>query len=308
MARISAESARACRLAPGATPARTTGRSGPPGCRLPRPVMTRMSVIPFWTASSTTYWMAGLSTRASISLGWALAAGRNRVPRPAAGMTAFLTDVGHGRLFYHRLGPSRSSSESEYTWHSSGESASCRVRRQEDPGRMPTYEYACKTCGEHLEVVQSFKDDAADRVPGVRGTAAQGVRQHRHRLQGQRVLQDRQPQGVEPARRAPVRAKSGSGGSSSDGQERHSSGGVRRRRRRGRVVGVGVVRVRVGVVGVVGSSGSGSSGPVARPSGAAASVAAHPSGATPVQLAGHGRDRGHRRVRLLPLAGRAPPR
>ncbi|HUJ66468.1 MAG TPA: FmdB family zinc ribbon protein, partial [Acidimicrobiales bacterium] len=25
---------------------------------------------------------------------------------------------------------------------------------------MPTYEYACKSCGEHLEVVQSFKDDA----------------------------------------------------------------------------------------------------------------------------------------------------
>ncbi|MDA8039314.1 MAG: FmdB family transcriptional regulator, partial [Actinomycetota bacterium] len=24
---------------------------------------------------------------------------------------------------------------------------------------MPTYEYACKQCGEHLEVVQSFKDD-----------------------------------------------------------------------------------------------------------------------------------------------------
>ena len=23
---------------------------------------------------------------------------------------------------------------------------------------MPTYEYACKECGEHLEVVQSFKD------------------------------------------------------------------------------------------------------------------------------------------------------
>ena len=69
--------------------------------RLPRPVMTRMSVIPFWTASSTTYWMAGLSTRASISLGWALAAGRNRVPSPAAGITAFLTGVSHGRLFYH---------------------------------------------------------------------------------------------------------------------------------------------------------------------------------------------------------------
>ena len=25
---------------------------------------------------------------------------------------------------------------------------------------MPTYEYACKDCGEHLEVVQSFKDAA----------------------------------------------------------------------------------------------------------------------------------------------------
>ncbi len=24
---------------------------------------------------------------------------------------------------------------------------------------MPTYEYACRNCGEHLEVVQSFKDD-----------------------------------------------------------------------------------------------------------------------------------------------------
>ncbi len=24
---------------------------------------------------------------------------------------------------------------------------------------MPTYEYACKSCGEHLEVVQSFTDD-----------------------------------------------------------------------------------------------------------------------------------------------------
>ena len=24
---------------------------------------------------------------------------------------------------------------------------------------MPTYEYACRACGEHLEVVQSFSDD-----------------------------------------------------------------------------------------------------------------------------------------------------
>src|SRR4051812_20240371 len=53
--------------------------------------MMRMSSIPARTASSTTYWIAGLSTIGSISLGCALVAGRNRVPRPAAGMTAFVT-------------------------------------------------------------------------------------------------------------------------------------------------------------------------------------------------------------------------
>ena len=30
---------------------------------------------------------------------------------------------------------------------------------------MPTYEYSCKTCGEHLEVVQSFKDKALTECP-----------------------------------------------------------------------------------------------------------------------------------------------
>lgn len=30
---------------------------------------------------------------------------------------------------------------------------------------MPTYEYACKSCGEHLEVVQSFKDEALTTCP-----------------------------------------------------------------------------------------------------------------------------------------------
>jgi len=44
--------------------------------------------MPEATASSTTYWIAGVSTIGSISLGWDLAAGRNRVPNPAAGMTA----------------------------------------------------------------------------------------------------------------------------------------------------------------------------------------------------------------------------
>ncbi len=58
--------------------------------RLLRPVTMRTSPRPADTASSTTYWIAGLSTTGSISLGVALVAGRNRVPRPAAGMTALL--------------------------------------------------------------------------------------------------------------------------------------------------------------------------------------------------------------------------
>ena len=34
---------------------------------------------------------------------------------------------------------------------------------------MPTYEYACKACGEHLEVAQSFKDDALSECPACGG-------------------------------------------------------------------------------------------------------------------------------------------
>src|SRR5687767_9739704 len=52
-----------------------------------------MSDRPEATASSTTYWIVGLSTRGSISLGWALVAGRKRVPRPAAGNTPLRTFI-----------------------------------------------------------------------------------------------------------------------------------------------------------------------------------------------------------------------
>ena len=34
---------------------------------------------------------------------------------------------------------------------------------------MPTYEYACRTCGEHLEVVQSFRDDPLTECPACQG-------------------------------------------------------------------------------------------------------------------------------------------
>src|SRR5216684_6514331 len=59
--------------------------------RLLRPVMKIMSVIPAAAASSTAYWISGLSTTGSISLGLALVTGRKRVPRPATGNTALVT-------------------------------------------------------------------------------------------------------------------------------------------------------------------------------------------------------------------------
>ena len=55
-----------------------------------RPVTKIMSVIPAATASSTAYWISGLSTIGIISLGLALVAGRNRLPSPATGNTALV--------------------------------------------------------------------------------------------------------------------------------------------------------------------------------------------------------------------------
>src|SRR2546429_9986058 len=56
--------------------------------RLEAPVMNTRRCAPAARASSTAYWISGLSTTGSISLGLALVAGRKRVPRPATGKTA----------------------------------------------------------------------------------------------------------------------------------------------------------------------------------------------------------------------------
>src|SRR5213592_3628857 len=48
--------------------------------------------MPLAMASSTPYWMVGLSTSGSISFGCALVTGRKRVPRPAAGKIALRTE------------------------------------------------------------------------------------------------------------------------------------------------------------------------------------------------------------------------
>src|SRR5258708_4602248 len=59
--------------------------------RLEAPVMNTSRCAPAARASSTAYWISGLSTTGSISLGLALVAGRKRVPRPATGNTAVLS-------------------------------------------------------------------------------------------------------------------------------------------------------------------------------------------------------------------------
>src|SRR5213596_2040353 len=56
---------------------------------LPRPVTKIICSIPASRASSTAYWISGRSTIGSSSFGIALVAGRNRVPSPATGNTAF---------------------------------------------------------------------------------------------------------------------------------------------------------------------------------------------------------------------------
>src|SRR5437867_10119371 len=53
--------------------------------------MKIMSVIPAAAASSTAYWISGLSTTGNISLGLALVTGKKRLPRPATGNTALVT-------------------------------------------------------------------------------------------------------------------------------------------------------------------------------------------------------------------------
>src|SRR5580692_10432466 len=59
--------------------------------RFEAPVMNTSLRAPASSASCTAYWISGLSTTGSISLGMALVAGKKRVPRPATGSTALRT-------------------------------------------------------------------------------------------------------------------------------------------------------------------------------------------------------------------------
>jgi hypothetical protein len=56
-----------------------------------RPVIKINVSIPAEIASSAAYWMSGLSIIGKSSLGIAFVAGKNLVPNPATGKTAFQT-------------------------------------------------------------------------------------------------------------------------------------------------------------------------------------------------------------------------
>ena len=51
-------------------------------------------------------------------------------------------------------------------WHSPYSSANREANRKDG---VPTYEYACKSCNEHLEVVQSFRDEPLKECPACGG-------------------------------------------------------------------------------------------------------------------------------------------
>src|ERR1700687_516522 len=65
--------------------------------------MSTTSSMPEDTAPSMMYWITGLSTMGSISLGTAFDAGRKRVPRPAAGITALRTRVTDEQLLFRSI-------------------------------------------------------------------------------------------------------------------------------------------------------------------------------------------------------------
>ena len=153
----------------------------------------------------------------------------------------------------------------------------CQPERRPGPEgtpRVPTYEYRCDNCATNFDVVQSFHDDPLTECPTCGVAGAQGLRQRGHRLQGQRLLQDRQPVGRLVVEAGRV----------------HRAGGVRRRRAR---------------TGRPTSAGSGSR--LRRDSSPSTSVRrvglGRPAAGSPGRLAGSSGSTGERR-----RARRPPPR
>ena len=85
---------------------------------------------------------------------------------------------------------------------------------------MPTYEYACKNCGEHLEVVQSFKDDPLTECPACSGSLRKVFGNIGITFKGSGFYKTDSRSGSGSGKKA---AASGEGGSSSSSSESSGS-------------------------------------------------------------------------------------
>jgi putative FmdB family regulatory protein len=82
---------------------------------------------------------------------------------------------------------------------------------------MPTYEYSCKTCGEHVEVVQSFKDEPLTECPACGGPLRKVFGNIGIAFKGSGFYKT-------DSRKAPAGSDSGPGSGSSSGGESGKSG------------------------------------------------------------------------------------
>ena len=91
---------------------------------------------------------------------------------------------------------------------------------------MPTYEYACKSCEEHLEVVQSFKDEPLTECPNCGGPLRKVFGNIGIAFKGSGFYKTDSRSGAKPSKSSekPAAASSDSSGSGSSSGSESSSG------------------------------------------------------------------------------------
>jgi putative FmdB family regulatory protein len=90
---------------------------------------------------------------------------------------------------------------------------------------VPTYEYRCKGCGEHLEVVQAFTDDALTECPACGGVLKKVFGSIGITFKGSGFYKTDSRGGSKTAAGSTTSGTSGDGGSGSGGSGSSDSGG-----------------------------------------------------------------------------------
>ena len=173
---------------------------------------------------------------------------------------------------------------------------------------MPTYVYKFLDTGETIEVQQAFTDDALTEAPhpadGTAAPRAQGLHPGRHHVQGQRLLQDRQP-GQElldpPSSSSLVRLVSLVGA-------RRRARAARRRTSSSSAGPIGAPRTHRARLRFVGQRLRARRATAPRQSSHGSHTHSHSGGLSRPTDVAHGRRRGLRRVRLLRIPRRRSSR